>query len=167
MKLLVIRHGPAGDSASWTAQGQDDRVRPLTSEGKKEMRQVAKALVALVPKLDILATSSLTRATQTAEIVAREYECEIETLEALAPDRDPDQTLRWLQKQRSGGVVAVVGHEPHLSTFVGYLVTGEASSFIDLKKSGACLLDMADKPERGRGILEWLLSPRVLNRLAD
>jgi phosphohistidine phosphatase len=167
MKLLVIRHGPAGDSALWTAQGRDDRARPLTSEGKKEMRQVARALVALVPKLDILATSPLTRAAQTAEIVAREYDCEIETLEALTPDREPDQALRWLQKKPAADTVAVVGHEPHLSTFVGYLLTGDASSFIDLKKSGACLLDMADKPQRGRGMLEWLLSPRVLNRLGD
>src|SRR3954463_14798755 len=114
MKLLIIRHGPAGDRAEWEAEGRDDRLRPLTQQGKKEMRRVAEGLTTLVSKIDLLATSPLVRAVQTAEIVASQYDCEPVTVEALAPGKDLDEVVKWLRGQR-GETVAVVGHEPDLS----------------------------------------------------
>ncbi|MBA3760166.1 MAG: histidine phosphatase family protein [Gemmatimonadota bacterium] len=166
MKLLIIRHGPAGDSAAWEAKGRDDRVRPLTAEGKKQMRKAAAGLAVLAPDLPVLATSSLTRAFQTAEIVAAEYECEIVPLEALEPDHGPEDAVGWLRKQQFD-TMGLVGHEPHLSTLVGYLITGKPASFLDLKKGGACLLEMTEPLEPGGGALEWLLTPRALRRLGE
>ena len=167
MKLLIIRHGPAGDSDTWEAEGRDDRLRPLTSEGKKQMRKAAAGLPALVRDVQLLATSPLTRAVQTAEIVATEYGCEIVTLEALAPDRDPEDAVRWLRKQEPDLTVGLVGHEPHLSSLVGYLLTGKRASFLDLKKGGAGLLEMTAPLQPGGGALEWLLTPRALRRLGE
>jgi phosphohistidine phosphatase len=167
VKLLVIRHGPAGDREAWTAGGRDDRLRPLTPGGKKEMRQVAKGLRTLIPSIDLIATSPLVRAVQTAEIVGKEYPSESVTLETLAPGHDPDEVLDWLRDQRSLEVIALVGHEPDLSTLAGYLLTRDRSSFLRLKKSGACLLDLNDSPKAGSTVLEWLLTPRGLRRLAE
>jgi phosphohistidine phosphatase len=166
VRLLVIRHGPAGDREAWAAEGRDDRLRPLTPDGKKEMRQVSKGLATLVPGIDLIAASPLVRALQTAEIVAEEYGSESVTVEALAPGNDPDKLVRWLGKQQSAGTVALVGHEPDLSTLVCYLLTGKRSSFLTLKKSGAGLLELDDSPKAGNPNLEWLLGPRVLRRLA-
>jgi phosphohistidine phosphatase len=165
VNLLIIRHGPAGDSAAWEAEGRDDRLRPLTPEGKKQMRKAASGLAVLVPGLPLLATSPLTRAVETAEIVAAEYGCEIVPLEALAPGHDPEDTVAWLREQGSDLTVGLVGHEPHLSTLVGYLLTGKRASFVDLKKGGACLLEMTAPLQPGRGALAWLLTPSVLRRL--
>jgi phosphohistidine phosphatase len=166
VKLLVIRHGPAGDREAWAAEGRDDRLRPLTSDGKKEMRQVAKGLRTLVPDIDLIATSPLVRAVQTAEVVEKQYGGESVTVEALAPGHDPEEMVPWLRQHRSLAIAAVVGHEPDLSTLAGYLLTGQRSSFLALKKSGACLLNLSDSPKAGAAVLEWLLIPRVLRRLA-
>ena len=166
MNLLIIRHGPAGDSAAWEAEGRDDRLRPLTAEGKKQMRKAAAGLPTLVREVPVLATSPLTRAVQTAQIVAAEYDCEIVTLEALAPGQDPQDALAWLREQQCD-TVGLVGHEPHLSTLVGYLLTGRPASFLDLKKGGACLVEMTEPLEPGRGALAWLLTPRALRRLGE
>ncbi|HEY8196695.1 MAG TPA: phosphohistidine phosphatase SixA [Gemmatimonadales bacterium] len=165
MKLVIIRHGPAGDSEEWKAEGRDDRLRPLTPEGRKEMQRVAPGLARVVPTIDVLATSPLTRAAETAEIVAQAYDSKAIVLEALAPDRDPDEVVGWLQKHPIDHTVALVGHEPHLSTLVGYLLTGTRKSFIDLKKGGACRLDLPGAPQPGKGNLKWLLTPRELRRL--
>ena len=167
MKLLIIRHGLAGDSDTWEAEGRDDRLRPLTSEGKKQMRRVTARLAILVRDLPVVATSPLTRAVQTAEIVAAEYGCEIVPLEALAPDHDPEDAVGWLREQEPDLTVGLVGHEPHLSTLVGYLLTGKRASFVDLKKGGACLLEMTAPLQLCGGALEWLLTPRALRRLGE
>ena len=60
----------------WEAEGRDDRLRPLTPEGRKEMQRVAPGLARLVPTIDVLATSPLARAAETAEIVAQAYDCQ-------------------------------------------------------------------------------------------
>jgi phosphohistidine phosphatase len=166
VNLLIIRHGPAGDPEAWQAEGKDDRVRPLTPKGKKEMRRAAGGLARLAPDLDVLASSPWTRATQTAEIVAREYDCQVETVEELTADHQPEHLLPWLQQHQDKGTVAVVGHEPHLGLLVGYLLTGKSVSFVDLKKGGACLVQLAESVKPGSGTLEWLLTDRELRRLA-
>jgi phosphohistidine phosphatase len=162
VKLLIVRHGAAGDRESWQSEGRDDRLRPLTSEGKKEVRRAAAGLVNLLPDLPLLATSALVRATQTADILAKAYGCDIVSLDALEPDEDPSNIVEWLQTQQPDSTIGLVGHEPHLSTLVGYLLTGDRDSFIDLKKGGACLLKI-DAPIRAGGAeLKWLLAPREL-----
>ena len=165
MKLVIIRHGPAGDREEWEAGGHDDRLRPLTPEGRKEMQRVVTGLARVAPTIDLLATSSLARAAETAEIVAQAYDSKAVVLGALAPDRDPEEVVRWLEKQPPDHTVGLVGHEPHLSTLVGYLLTGTRASFIDLKKGGACMLDLPGAPQPGKGNLKWLLTPRELRRL--
>lgn len=167
MKLVLIRHGPAGDRAAWEAEGRDDRLRPLTPDGKKQMRRAAAGLASLVSRIDVLATSPLVRAVQSAEIVAAEYGTEIVTVDVLVPESDPDKALRWLREQEPDRTIGVVGHEPHLSTLVGYLLTGTRASFIGLKKAGAGVLELVDPLKPGGGTLEWLLTPRVLRRLGE
>jgi phosphohistidine phosphatase len=167
VKLLIIRHGPAGDGAAWEAEGHDDRLRPLTPQGKKQMRRAAAGLATLVEEIAVLATSPLVRAVQTAEIVAAEYGCEVVPVEALAPGHDPEEAVGWFREQEPDLTVGLVGHEPHLSTLVGYLLTGKRASFLDLKKGGACLLEMTAPLQPGRGTLAWLLTPRVLRQLGE
>ena len=167
MKLLIVRHGPAGSPEEWEAEGRDDRLRPLTPKGKKEVRQAAAGLVRLVPALDLLATSPWTRAAQTAAILAKEFNCEVAEVEQLTSDHTPEELLPWLQEQRQEQTVGLVGHEPHLGLLVGYLLTGKRESFTDLKKGGACLLEVEDLSQPGGNVLQWLLTDRELRRLAE
>jgi phosphohistidine phosphatase len=166
MKLLVIRHGPAGDPDAWKAEGRADALRPLTPDGKNDMRQAAAGLATLVRNIDVLVSSPLVRAVQTAEIVADEYDCKVVNSDTLEPERDPEEILKWLREQGLTGTVGLVGHEPHLSSLVGYLLAGKRVSFIDLKKGGACLLEVTSPSPVG-GTLQWLLTRRELGRLGE
>jgi phosphohistidine phosphatase len=166
VKVLVIRHGPAGDPEAWEAEGRDDRLRPLSPDGKKDMRQAAFGLATLQPHVDVVVASPLVRAVQTAEIIASEYDCEVVTVEALTPDEDPAKTLAWLGTQRTDWTLALVGHEPHLSALVSYMLAGKSTAFIELKKGGACLLEIAAFSP-GSSTLKWLLTRRELVRLGE
>ena len=165
MKLVVIRHGPAGDREEWERDGHDDRRRPLTLDGKKRMREAVGGLATVVASIDVLAASPLVRAEQSAELVADEFGVQFQTLDALIPDSEPNEAVQWLHRQAANATIAIVGHEPHLSVLIGYLLTGKPRSLVSLKKAGVCLLDLPDGPKPGGGTLEWLLPPRVLRRL--
>ena len=166
MRLLVIRHGIAEDRDAFAATGKPDELRPLTNEGRKKMRRAAAGLTEIVGRIDVLAASPLTRAAQTAEIVAMEYgEPPIETVDALAPDRRPDELLPWLRARDPGTVAAVVGHEPHLGFLVGWLLTGRNDSFVEMKKGGAALLQFDDAPTGGNALLRWSVPPKLLRML--
>jgi phosphohistidine phosphatase len=108
----------------------------------------------------------LVRAVQTAEIIASEYDCEVVTVDALAPDEDPAKTLAWIGTEQADGTVALVGHEPHLSAMVSYMLAGKRAAFIELKKGGACLLEVAAFSP-GSSTLKWLLTRRELVRLGE
>jgi phosphohistidine phosphatase len=166
VNVLVIRHGPAEDAEAWKAEGRDDRLRPLTPDGKKDMREAAFGLATLQPRVDLLASSPLVRAAQTAEIMASEYKCKVTALDALVPDADSAGTLEWIARQRSAGTIGLVGHEPHLTKLIGYLLVRNDRVFLELKTGGACLLECAS-PEPGSFTLKWLLTRRELIRLGD
>lgn len=167
MKLLLIRHAIAEEPEDFTRTGKDDRQRPLTDEGRKKMKQNAKGLREQVPEIDLLATSPLTRAAQTAAILDSVYGglSEVE-IEELAPEATPTELLRWLRKQKAG-TIALVGHEPSLSLTLSWLLTGTERRLFSFRKGGACLLEFADEPAAGTATLLWALTPGQLRDLAD
>ena len=114
----------------------------------------------------MLATSSLARAIETGELLGEAFGVEASArLPELAPDADPASLVPWLRRHRRRGVVAVVGHAPHLSQLIEYLLVGRSSDFVELKKGGASLLALGTSPEPGRSRLLWLLTPAQLRRL--
>jgi phosphohistidine phosphatase len=167
MQLLVIRHAIAETREQFAASGQDDSLRPLTKEGRQKMANAAKGLRRIVGEIGLLAASPLTRAAQTAAIVAREYDDIVPiTVEALTPDASPESFATWLRRQAAFDVVAVVGHEPHLGILVTWLLTGVAEPRVPLRKGGACLIGFARRPGKGGGTLDWVLTPSLLRRIA-
>ena len=166
MELLVIRHGAAMDKEEFAKTGKSDDLRPLTSAGMEEMKEIARGLQELVKKIDLLATSPLVRAVQTAEIVGAAYDAPVsETTASLSPDAEPEEFEKWCADFEDVKRIAVVGHEPHLTTLVTWLVTGEEDAVIELKKGGACLLEFDAGIKRGSGILNWLMTPGQLTRI--
>jgi phosphohistidine phosphatase len=168
MDLLVIRHAVAEDRERFAAAGKpDDALRPLTADGRRRFQRAARGILGLAPKIDLLATSPLLRAVDTAAILAKAYGLdEVVKEPALEPDARPAALLPWLQRCAEIEHVAVVGHEPHLSNLVEWLLTRRTGQFIALKKGGACLLELGDAPRAGGGVLRWLLTQRQLRALA-
>ncbi|MGH7614066.1 MAG: SixA phosphatase family protein [Gemmatimonadales bacterium] len=165
MLLLVVRHAIAEDPAEYARHHADDAGRPLTPEGRRKMKRAARGLRELVPALDRLATSPLTRAQQTAEILAAAYDgLEPAIVAALAPGQPTSALAAWLGSEIRHQV-AIVGHEPGLSRAVSWLLAGGERSFIELKKGAACLLECADQVGEGTATLQWALTPSQLRDL--
>lgn len=165
MKLVIIRHADAGDREAFAKTGKPDDLRPLSDKGRKQMKAALAGLRALVPKCDLIATSPLTRAVQTAKIVAAGYEgATQETTETLEPDTAPDDLLHWMG-QRDANVVMVVGHEPDLGALATWLMTGGGESRVELRKAGACLLEFEGAPRKAEGVLRWHMGPKELAAL--
>lgn len=166
MRLLLVRHGPAGDREAWAAAGRDDALRPLTADGRRKVREAARGLGRLLDPPAALATSPLVRARDTAALLARELGLPpAAEMATLAPGRHPRALLRWLDARRQAELLAVVGHEPSLGTLAGWLVTGRAAAILELKKGGACLLDLGDRPRPGGARLAWVATPAMLRAL--
>ncbi|HKH91350.1 MAG TPA: phosphohistidine phosphatase SixA [Gemmatimonadaceae bacterium] len=168
MELLVMRHGVAEDREEFAATDEDDSLRPLTKEGRWKLKQATKGLRRVLPSIDVIATSPFTRALQTAEILADEYsDATMEHLDALTPAGTPRKFMAWLRQRDPNDRVAAVGHDPHLSSLVSWLVTGETvEGRIELRKGGACLLQFDGLPKMGSATLLWSLPPAILRRLA-
>jgi phosphohistidine phosphatase len=167
MQLLVIRHAIAESREEFAATGQADDLRPLTRAGRSRMRRGARGLRTQVPEIQLLASSPLARAIQTVELVAAAYaHMPWEETEVLRPDATFPAFLTWLRRQRDREIVAIVGHEPHLSSLVGWLLTGDRRPLLQLKKGAACLLDFPSAPRRGDATLRWSLTPAQLRALA-
>jgi phosphohistidine phosphatase len=139
MDMLIVRHAIAEDREQFALAGQPDDLRPLAAEGIREFSKVARALRRVVPTLELIATSPLVRARQTADLLNERYDARLLESDALRPET-PYAKLAALIKQSNGvDVVAIVGHEPHLSGLVAWLI-GDASARITLKKGGACVV---------------------------
>lgn len=165
MDLLVVRHAIAENRRAFAATGKDDAARPLTEEGRRRMEGAARGIARVAPEIAALASSTLVRAVETAQILMPVLGLQrFEELAALAPESVPEALVPWLR--RSGkGTVTVVGHEPHLSALVAWLVAGRVEPFTELRKGGACLIRFPRRPGPGRGTLRWLLTPAQLRAL--
>ena len=168
MKLLIVRHAKAEDREVYAKTGADDAERPLTGAGREQARKTARAIKTLLPRIDVLATSPLVRARDTADLLRRDYKrLRPQELPALMPGIPPKVVGAWLAEQAVDATVAVVGHEPDLSSLASWFLTGRAQPLMALKKGGACLLEFEAAPAPGGALLAWLLTPRQLRGLSE
>jgi phosphohistidine phosphatase len=163
MKLLVIRHAAAVPAAT---RGTPDDERPLTAKGKAKFREAAKGLARITRRPDVLLTSPLPRARQTAEIAARAFKRVEPTIESALAHGSVRGILGAVGVHPADATVAIVGHEPGLSALLAHLLGSAHRDRFALKKGGAALVDLPDGPsEPGR--LVWFLKPGVLRALAE
>lgn len=168
MNLYIIRHGIAVDEG--TPGYESDSERPLTDKGRKKMRQIAKGLRALGAEFDLILSSPYVRARETAEILADVFKMKkkITFTENLIPLGTPELLVGEINEKYSMDSLALVGHEPHLSSLVGILVSESAKLDITLKKGGVCCLWADDLHHQDhRATLEWLLTPGILTDLGE
>lgn len=183
VRLLIMRHGPAGDPADWARSGELDSERPLTREGIQKTLLAAKGIHRLIETIDIFATSPWLRAKQTCEIVAKQYDtASITVLPELVPSVPFPQLLKKLNSAKppissanSLHTVAIFGHEPHLSGFMQMLVADSSGRFqsaggqgvFELKKAGAALIEFEKHVESAKGKIIFLLQPKVLRKIGS
>jgi phosphohistidine phosphatase len=164
MQALIIRHAIAEEPEEFDGP---DEFRPLTRKGRRKMLEAAQGLARLVKRIDVLASSPLIRAVQTAQILADEFHpAELLQRDELAPGATPEKLLAWLAKRDVGSTVALVGHEPNLSKFIAYASTHGRSEFVQLGKGAACMIEFEADPAPGTGVIAWLMQSKQLRKMA-
>jgi phosphohistidine phosphatase len=159
MELYILRHGLAADKDD--PKYPNDEDRPLTDEGEKKTLKVARRLKELGLAFNLILSSPLVRARQTAEITASVLgsKNKLRFTTNLSPNGSKKGLLREVNKRVR---VLLVGHEPYLTELMSILLTGKAGLCIDLKKGGLCKLE-AGAMRYGRcATLGWLAPPRLM-----
>jgi len=162
VQLYLIRHGIAAEPEEYPT----DAERPLTKEGASKTRKVAQRLYELEIQFDLILTSPLLRASQTAQILQTVgLSSQIEESPALAPSGDIQNWLEWYQQWRERGShsLALVGHQPDLANWAETLLWGRTQDALILKKAGAIGLILPETGSPvGRSQMFCLLSPKFL-----
>ncbi len=156
MKLFFFRHGIAEPAHS----GLRDWDRKLTPEGQAQLQRIGRAMQRMHVKPDLILTSPLVRAYQTAEVVAQALQRDARTAEELQPGCTFDDLQRLLRRYDAESVM-LVGHQPDLSALAARLINADENSLV-LKKAGLIRVDVEGRPQVGRGRLTVLLTPKVL-----
>ena len=161
MEIWLLRHAVAEDRA----KSGRDADRELTEDGHKRARDVARGLAELEPGIELVLTSPYVRARQTAEPAAKALRLASKLREtgSLEPASDPQEILDEVRAEKVEAVL-LVGHEPHLGTLLGRLVSGRAGLEMPMRKAAVARLTWTGS---GPATLRALLPAGVLARLGS
>jgi phosphohistidine phosphatase len=155
MILYLMRHASAG---MFRENPTLDAKRGLVKEGKEQCMLMARMLSALKVQVDVIVSSPLKRALQTAQFVGTElgYDGKVEISTALLPNAPFGAFQDMLVKYSGGEGMLAVGHNPILFQFLGRLITGNGGAAIRMRKGSIARVDLDHHPPR----LQWLIDPR-------
>jgi phosphohistidine phosphatase len=162
MRLIFIRHGLA--EGHFNLNQDADFERTLTPEGVKQLHRTFRLFRKTMPQIDVIFSSPLARAVQTAELFWEYYrKADLELMSDLDILDDPVHLVEYISFLPTDGCYAFVGHDPHLTRVIAALLALHPEhDFMKIKKGGICILEggMWDG-----FTLELLLSPKVLRQL--
>ena len=164
--IYLVRHAIAGRAT----EGMSDADRALTSAGEEKMRRAAAGLEGLGVAPDVILTSPLRRAEETATVVANVLSSQppVEIYPPLAPGHDASQVLRGLHRYRSTRELMLVGHEPDMSLLAAQLLTeSTALAPLPFKKGAVAAIRVDSVPPRAAGKLLWFMTPKQLRAMAE
>lgn len=164
MKLIFIRHGLAEGHFSQNQDVDFDRV--LTEDGIKRLNKTFKLFKKYEQKIDVIFSSPLARAIQTAELFWTYHQgADLELMGDLDILEDPHNLTEYISFLPADGCYAFVGHDPHLTTVIASLLALHPEhDFMTIKKGGICVLE--GRMWEGFN-LELLVSPKFLREITD
>jgi phosphohistidine phosphatase len=161
VNLYLIRHADALPVSSPNVA--DDAARPLSPEGLAQTAALAAWFKALGVHFDKVVTSPLIRALQTGEHLVRSMPLpapELVQIRALAPGQPSKKLAKFLCGLEANHL-ALIGHEPDLSRHAAWLI-GTKKTRMALAKAGAARIECDEPPQKGAGILVWLVTPQAI-----
>lgn len=157
IRLYLVRHGAAEDAAA----GAPDALRALSLKARRRFHKTARSFGR---KLDVILTSPLVRAVQTAEILAGEVKHgALAVLQELAPDQSPEALLKAVSKRAGkAGSVALVGHEPQLSRLLAALahLPAATAAKLDIRPGAVVRVDVNALPQAKNAEARWWIKSR-------
>lgn len=159
VSLLLIRHASAEPRELFSPE--TDEQRPLTAEGEMECKKLSQFLSRHRFQISSLISSPYLRTQQTAQLLIEHWTIpppKLLSTDLLKPDQDFKKLNEFLNHLDTQDI-ALVGHEPLLSTYGGWLIGSKKSRF-KLEKSGIALIESQPSLFKGSGTLKWLV-PRA------
>ncbi len=156
MRLYFLRHGKAEEYTG----SKPDRERKLVQRGIADASALAARLKSLETRFDAIYASPYPRAFETAEIIAKGLDlssCLKEAPELASAKFGMGDLQTLCAAHHANAALLFVGHEPDLSEIIERLTGGVC------EMKTACLAYVeADRVEPNRGVLQWLLPPKLL-----
>jgi len=164
MIVYILRHAIAVQRG---IAGYPNDDRPLTEDGRTKMAKGSKGIARVVDDIDVILTSPLIRAHDTATIAAEALGAEnkLEVCKELLPGSSLKNLLSYLSKFKGLNSIMLVGHEPDLGYLASALI-GSDESVVEFKKGALCAIEVSSSSPRGKGKLIWHLQPKQLRALA-
>jgi phosphohistidine phosphatase len=154
MHLFLLRHGKAENS-----NPGGDGSRALVEKGREQARRAGCLLKTADLLPDIVLTSPLVRARQTADEFCQAGGISEPVVQTwLASGMGPETALAELAAFREFPRVAIVGHEPDLSKLIEWLL-GCSTGSIEIRKGTIAGIEIA--PPARRGQLIFLIPPKL------
>jgi phosphohistidine phosphatase len=161
MIIYFLRHASAGEPLS---NPKKDEKRALDETGVEQCGYVGRALSALDVQVDVILSSPLKRAAQTASLVGNEmgHEGKLQLEDGLRPTASFADFRKMLDKYARHESIMVVGHNPTLSEFLGRSISeAGCEAAVELKKGALARVET----NRNTGSLIWCLTPKILRTL--
>jgi phosphohistidine phosphatase len=163
MYIYLLRHAIAVERGP-VHEPNDDR--PLSEKGVKRFNKGARGIAALLDELDVILTSPLKRAHETAIMTAKECGIphKVVITEHLLPGCIHNTIFPLLRKYKDKKHVMLVGHEPDVSRLASSFL-GSSRPAIEFKKGALCCIELPSLTRKATGVLQWHLQPKQLRCL--
>jgi phosphohistidine phosphatase len=153
-RVVAIRHALPEDTDKYI----DVDARPLSAKGKKNQQLMSQHLQkeGLIP--DLILTSPILRAQQTAEIISQTFNVSYKYEKDLGNEFNGDSLLKKIPDPDKNQTIFLVGHAPTLAQFVHELV-GKKVLPQGIPRSGAVVVDFVQKIEKSQGKFVKIYTP--------
>ncbi|MCB2192447.1 MAG: histidine phosphatase family protein [Deltaproteobacteria bacterium] len=161
MEIYLMQHGP-------NLPKEQDPQEGLSPEGTKVVTRTAVALARLALRPGLIIASPKDRACQSAEIVARALNYDLEEIlisDLVKAMAEPGDTLQFLATHQEQAPLLVVGHLPNLAKVAAGLLSAAGQAKVDFQRGGICAIEVEELP-RGKGKLLWYLPPEITALMA-
>ena len=161
MIIYFVRHASAGEHLS---NPKKDEKRPLDAEGIEQCGFIGRALSALNVQTDVIISSPLKRATQTASLIGNEigFEAKLQLDAAMKPEASFTDFRSLLEKCSKHEAIMVVGHNPSITDFLAKIIAKSGcEAQIDFKKGAVARVETA----RRAATLNWFLTPKMAREI--
>jgi phosphohistidine phosphatase len=161
MIIYFVRHASAGEHVS---NPKKDEKRPLDADGIEQCGYVGRALAALNAQPDVVISSPLKRATQTASLIGNElgFEGKLQLEPALRPEASFADFRRMLDKYSKHEAIMVVGHNPSITDFLARMIAKSGcEARVDFKKGAVARAEI----DRRAATLNWFLTPKIAREI--
>ncbi len=161
MIIYFVRHASAGERVS---NPKKDEKRPLDADGIEQCGYIGRAMAALNAQPDVIVSSPLKRAAQTASLIGNElgFEGKLQLETALRPEASFADFRRMLDKYSKHEAVMIVGHNPSITDFLARMIAKSGcEARVDFKKGAVARAET----DRRAATLSWFLTPKIAREI--